>query len=165
MAVSDIYNTLTLAHLNINGLNKPEKVDALKQLMLEHDVDIMSINETKVCGTDKGLDIPGYKLYRRDRDHCLTGRDGGGVALYVRGTIPHTELPNTGTVESLWVQLNDRPLVIGTMYRPPGKLVEFLTKMKFDISKAKGNNRLVLMGDLNYDYTDSPDKKKLMSLV
>ena len=172
MAAFDTNNTLTLAHLNINGLTT--KVPALKQLMKEHDVDIMSINETKVCGDDKGLNIPGYKLYRRDRDECVDGRDGGGVALYVRKKIPHTEIPeNDGggedgdeedgeqedvEVESLWIRLDGYPLVVGTMYRPPDEGAEYLDKMKADIRSVirdgedeAENSRFVLMGDLNFD--------------
>ena len=156
MTESDTNNTLTLAHLNINGLKT--MVPALKQLMEKHDVDIMSVNETKVCGTHRGLDIPEYELYWRDRDHCLTGRDGGGVALYVRGTISHSRKGNAGKVESLWIRLDGYPLVVGTMYRPPDEGAEYFNKMKADIRSVirdgedeAENSRFVLMGDLNFD--------------
>ena len=61
----------------------------IKDIMRKRNVDIMCINETKLCGDRHDTEISGYTFYQKERV-CETGRDGGGVAMYVRKGIPHT---------------------------------------------------------------------------
>ena len=139
-------NTLKLAHLNINGLKT--KVSALAELMEEHDIDIMSINETKVSGTDVDLTIPGYKFYRKDRLGATSGRHGGGVAFYINDHLPHTQpQSNHEELESLWTKVGR--IVVGAMYRPPGK--DNFEDIKEDIESMSTGSPFILMGDLNYN--------------
>ena len=51
---------------------------------------------------DSGLEIPGYKLFRRDR-----GVKGGGLAVYVKNDVKVIRRPDLeeSTIERLWVEV------------------------------------------------------------
>ena len=51
-------------------------------------VDIFGISESKISAsfTNAQFNIPGYRLYRQDRD--IKG-NGGGIILYIKDHIPH----------------------------------------------------------------------------
>lgn len=69
-----------MASLNINQLTT--HIDELRILLANNDIDIVSINETKLNESirDHDVHIPGYEIIRRDR---LT-KCGGGVCFYVK---------------------------------------------------------------------------------
>ena len=52
--------------------------------ILEHKYDIVGISETWANDniSDSELNIPGYSLYRKDRNNKFKS-NGGGVALYI----------------------------------------------------------------------------------
>ena len=70
-----------MASLNINSLLA--HIDEFRVFMNESDIDIISINETKLDSTinDNEVYIPGYEIVRKDRK--INGRHGGGVCIYV----------------------------------------------------------------------------------
>lgn len=69
-----------MASLNINQLTT--HIDELRILLADNDIDIVSINETKLNESirDHEVHISGYEIIRRDR---LT-KSGGGVCFYVK---------------------------------------------------------------------------------
>ena len=71
-----------MASLNINGVLA--HIDEFRVFMNESDIDIISVNETKLDSTinDNEVYIPGYEIVRKDRK--TNGRHGGGVCIYVR---------------------------------------------------------------------------------
>ena len=73
---------LVMASLNINSLLA--HIDEFRVFMNESDIDIISINETKLDSTinDNEVYIPGYEIVRKDRK--INGRHGGGVCIYIR---------------------------------------------------------------------------------
>ena len=75
-----------MASFNINQLTT--HIDKLKILLANNDIDIVSINETKLNESirDHEVHIPGYKIIRRDR---LT-KCGEGVCFYVKRSINFT---------------------------------------------------------------------------
>ena len=75
-----------MASLNINQLTT--HIDELRILLANNDIDIVSINETKLNESirDHDVHIPGYEIIRRDR---LT-KCGGGVCFYVKNSINFT---------------------------------------------------------------------------
>ena len=67
---------------------------------------------------DSELEIPGYKLFHRDR-----GNKGGGLAVYVRNDVKVMRRPNLeeSTIEGLWVEVcppKSRSFLVGTFYKP-----------------------------------------------
>jgi exonuclease III len=76
---------LVMASLNINSLLA--HIDEFRVFMNETDIDIISINETKLASSikDNEVYIPGYEIVRKDRK--INGRHGGGVYIYIRCNI------------------------------------------------------------------------------
>ena len=74
-----------IGHLNITSL--PKHIDELRIFMHEESFDLLSINETRLDDSihNDEVKIPGFDIVRKDRN-----RNGGGVAIYLRNTIPHT---------------------------------------------------------------------------
>jgi hypothetical protein len=106
-------------HLNVASLVK--HADELRMFMQIQPFDILSINETRVDNTihNDEVKMTGYDLIRKDRNRTV-----GGVSLYVRNTIPHSDrndlLPNN--VEAICIEINkpnSKPLLMSTWYRPP----------------------------------------------
>ena len=56
-------------------------------MSLFKDIDILTINETKLDATikDGEVHLPGYDVVRKDR--VSNGRTGGGVCIYLRSNI------------------------------------------------------------------------------
>ncbi|KAL7307558.1 hypothetical protein TKK_0000250 [Trichogramma kaykai] len=129
-------------HININSLR--DHFTQVRNTIITGDIDVLSLAETwmtpnlptTVCS------IPGYKLIRNDRGLRATATkrkrkhdrkrknkymQGGGVACYIRNTIPHQVLhaPQITTLnetESLLLELGrgSRKLLVGSVYRRPG---------------------------------------------
>ena len=75
----------TMASLNINSLLA--HIDELRLLVHDSNIDVLTINETKLDATvsDNDIHIPGYEVIRKDRN--INGRNGGGVCIYIRTII------------------------------------------------------------------------------
>jgi len=73
----------SLHMLNAAALSKPHGVEQLAADLNSYDIDVAVITEThfKTKHIDSAVSVPGYALYRRNRQ-----RRGGGVAVYVRGS-------------------------------------------------------------------------------
>ncbi len=74
---------------------------------------------------DATIQIPGYNLYRINRDAGSGKRGGGGVCAYVRDHYYITFISErnlcTPDLEYLWLKLslpNTRNTFIGALYRP-----------------------------------------------
>ena len=98
-------------------------------------------------------DFPGYSLFRCDRD----GRQGGGVALYVRDDLTCETLGSidNGVCELLVVQIHQLNTVVAVLYRPPDtRIAEFtpilsqLDTLLCELQDPTPN--IVLMGDFNF---------------
>ena len=145
---------LTMAHLNVRSLIP--KIEQVAYILQTTQVDILSLNETWLDGTISNADlhIDGYEIIRADRN-----RAGGGVALYISNDINYhlrDDLFING-LEALWVEIQrDKisPILVSTMYRPPDKKEDYYDLIIDSLNKASlGNVDIILMGDLNYNYT------------
>jgi len=90
--------------LNAVALSKPHAVEQLATDLRGYDVNVAVITEThfKSKHTDSAISVPGYRVLRRDREY----RRGGGVALYVRSSIPLHTWTYSGddrTFELMWI--------------------------------------------------------------
>jgi len=95
----------------------------------------------------------GYRLFRKDRQ----GKQGGGVALYVKDQLDCMELHlglDEEPTESLWVKIQDRAgtgdITVGVCYRPPDKGEQADEALYKQIGEASRSKALVLMGDFNH---------------
>ncbi|XP_035688766.1 uncharacterized protein LOC118424326 [Branchiostoma floridae] len=161
---------LTMGHLNICSLYN--KLDQLRVLMTSNNIDVMTLSETHLDDTisDAELHIAGYYLYRLDRN-----RSGGGVAIYVSEAFTHSrrsDLQQPG-LEALFCQINlpcTKPIIAGSVYRPPSAPVEFYTLLDNSLetlSLTSPNSELYLLGDFNVDLTQprKPPSKALTNLT
>ena len=139
-----INQKLLIGHWNANGLN--ENIEELKDFLLEFDIDIMLINETKFTSKNK-CKISGYQIYRADR---VSNNPGGGVLILAKESIPCCEINlKTKTVESLGIKLANG-LLIFSVYLPPSKVIDTaeLTKL------FQAGSKVIIMGDLNSKHMD-----------
>ena len=104
-----------LASLNINKLIT--HIDQLRILLAHNEIDILSINETKLNETtsDNEVNISGYDIIRQDK---ITN-GGGGVSFCVKSSINfaiRNDL-NMDTLENLCLEIQkprSKPFVVAT---------------------------------------------------
>lgn len=137
------------------------KVDDFECVLKLNNIDIACVTETWLNKdiSSELIDIPDYAVYRHDRSD---GRQGGGVACYVRHNVSclHLKELECSDVESLWLLFRAPRMprlvshvLIGTIYHPPtadgqqtvNHIVDCLDKM---IQKHP-NAGIVLTGDFN----------------
>ena len=134
----DISNTkgLKIAHLNVNSLTK--HIDEIRILLAEKPFDVLSINESKIDWSisDSEIFIHNYSVLRHDHN-----RQGGGVALYIRNSIPYTVRQDLvpESLEMICVEINtkfNRPFLMSTWYRPPNSEIDLFNNFELFLLKC-----------------------------
>ena len=106
-----------------------------------------------VLDAEVSHDFPGYSILRCDR----SGRQGGGVALYLRDDLTGELLGSVddGVCELLVVHIHQLDTVVAVLYRPPDtRIAEFLPILSqldsvlSDLPDPIPN--IVLLGDFNF---------------
>ena len=116
-----------LASLNVTSIIK--RIDELRVLLVDHSIDVLAINETRLDSTinDNEVHISGYEIVRRDRS--VNGRFGGSVCFYVRCNInflPRFDM-SIDQLENLCIEIRkprSKPFLVTTWYRPPDSPVD-----------------------------------------
>ena len=77
---------LKIANLNVNSILK--HIDDIRIFLSDNPFDILAINESKIDSSirDSEIHINNYSIIHLDRN-----RFGGGVAIYIKNTIPYFE--------------------------------------------------------------------------
>jgi hypothetical protein len=94
------------------------------------------------------IHIDNYNIVRSDR--C---RNGGGVCMYIRKDLacsPRSDL-HSNNLETLWIDIllpKTKPILIGTVYRPP-KDNDFFEYFEEQISKISPGCEIYILGDFN----------------
>lgn len=112
--------------------------------------------------------LPGFILVRNDR----IGKGGGGVAIYLRSSIPFkiinlSQSLYSGSAEWIFLELNVKGVkaVLGVVYCPP-TINYFSDLEKVLESLSSDYTHHLIMGDLNTDLCkDSPQSRKLTTLA
>ena len=113
-----------LCCMYFNAMGILNKFDEFKVMVADHKPDIIGISESHLTSTipDSMVCLTGYQLYRSDR----TARGNGGVALYIKCSIPSFQkcAPKDpdGEWESLWCSISlTKPgsILVGCVYRIP----------------------------------------------
>ena len=111
---------LFFGHLNINSLRN--KREFLEPLIRNH-FDIFLISETKLDFSFSGSEfkIPGYRLFRKDRNQRR-----GGLIFYVNQDIPCKTIntfnfPNSLEVLPLEISLRKKYMLKIGCYKPPSR--------------------------------------------
>ena len=144
-------------HINSRSL-KCHYTELLQFLdSLNFNFTVIGVSESWLDSTNEQMHtIPGYKAYHLSRDK----QKGGGISLYIHDNVNSCKLredltSNDGEYESLFVELtlNSSTIIIGLIYRPPGKNMDIFNNSMTDILNMiqPGRNKCVIMGDLNID--------------
>ncbi|MCP4493074.1 MAG: hypothetical protein GY820_38115, partial [Gammaproteobacteria bacterium] len=155
---------LSVYSANVNGILS--KLDGLKALLFSNSVDILLLQETKLCNSvsDLEVSIPGYSLLRLDRN-----RNGGGVAILARDYLNLTKFVYSSTSEILAGQIYSKcgKITVLSCYKPPkedahvfcSSLTDFLATLG-----AENTARSVICGDFNLDPT-KPESAPLLKIA
>ena len=121
--------------------------------MVSNSIDVMAVSETWLNPSipDSLVDIPGYDIFRRDRDSL-----GGGVCLYINNQLKCKQRKDLlkSNLEAIWVEVIDgeQTIVVSCIYRPPDSTVEYFDNLLDSLDNVVDSKHLVVMGDLNYNY-------------
>ena len=155
---------IKIAHLNCRGLLG--KIDDLKQLLSFVPFNVMCFTETFLDDSvsDGEVYIPGYRLYRNDRN-----RNGGGVAIFIDENLSPKLIPITNcNVEALSIEIlppKQKPFKICVIYRPPNADVQSFYEIEEYISKlCNGISDVIVLGDFNCNMDPSVDCYKAKKL-
>ena len=115
--------TIKVMQLNINGLTS--KIDELKELLdrPNMDIDVITLQETKLKKTSKTPKIPYFTAVRKDRPH----RTGGGLMTYIKNDIIFTDIKIPQNINQHLAELQHikihltkhKALNIHNVYTPP----------------------------------------------
>lgn len=139
---------LKLAIWNANGL--PRHVLELKAFIINNDIDIMLISETRFIKRSY-IKIPNYMIYSTNHPD---GTAHGGTAIIIKSTIKHYELNPYSTdylqATSLSVMDWHGPLTITAIYCPPRHSINSEQYTQFFSTLG---NRFLAAGDYNAKHT------------
>ena len=114
---------LKICHANVRSLKTDGKLDEVRFLADTENMDIITLSETWLDESfpDQLLTVSGFQPpLRSDRNS-----HGGGVAIYVKDSIPCTRRLDLESVhcEFTWAEIStNRGLAfVGVYYRPPGQ--------------------------------------------
>nr|VZI45236.1 unnamed protein product [Spirometra erinaceieuropaei] len=135
-----------------NAQSLLSKLDELKLCLVELSPDVLAVTETWLSGTisDNEVALPGYQIYRRDREH----RQGGGIVVYVNDGLAVSD--NTTkfvcSTEAIWLTIKDTGspcLDVLTVYRPPRTDRIADTQLLEQLEKFSSRPNIMIMGDFN----------------
>ena len=145
--------------LNTNAQSLQYKLEELKRIIAEEDVQIVTISETwGQSWKEAVLEINGFNMYKKDRED---GRKGGGCIIYISHKLKSykcRELENLQGEDTTWCWVkpaNEGKILVGCMYRSPTRIDgsaanddALLTQITRAYEVAE-NNKMLLMGDFN----------------
>ena len=104
--------------------------------------------------SDSQVSLPGYSLLRYDRPEP---RPGGGVALFIKDSIPHSPCtaltpPHPQEYLWLWLPLHSHLMFICVLYRSPNSDDSIYTSLSENMDQllsSHPNSLFLICGDLN----------------
>lgn len=129
--------------------------------MNNNNIDICCVTETWLDPNipTEAVDVDGYILHRRDRSD---GRQGGGVAAYVRSSLHCSKLNiEHENLETLWLLYRGcrmprtvSHILIGIIYHPPGAentaMTDHIVETADLILKQHPYAGIIILGDVNH---------------
>lgn len=142
--------------MNVNSIISNEKRNILLDFTKVHDPDIMLLSETKLNSRHK-MEFEKYNMYRSDRPKS---KQGGGCAILVRRTIPHTHLLSQNnkctTLETCIINIKlpqDKNLFIISIYATnsdhTNKIKSEMDIIFSNLKLQSTNNYYLIAGDWN----------------
>ena len=161
------HHNLAIGHCNIQGgLTNLGKTTHLTQLIRNHKLDILALNELNLNDTihTSTLNIPSsFNLLRFDRPNSSRG----GCGMMINKKLSYTELHvnhDVLNIEATWIRMNKSNINICSFYRSHNycSVENFIEYMHICMKKFNGK-KVVWIGDVNIDQNNinSSQYKKL----
>ncbi len=144
---------LIIGHLNVRSLipKRDEMHDILVTCKEDNSRVVLGLSETWLDSSisDSEVAIPGYKLFRSDRN-----RRGGGVMVYVPEGVKAVRRPDLedGSIEAVWLELETSlgHLLFCSVYRPPNARTAWMEDLSHMLERAfQEAKEVVIGGDFN----------------
>lgn len=148
-----VFSFLRILSWNCNSLQ--QKVDELRNFILQHPVDIILLQEVKTLNP-KRIKIQNYTLYLTPRNvHGSAADVYGGTAIYVKNNITHSQLNpvNNIIIENTIVEIKigSDKIKIVCIYARAGHHISDLEKELKDLINL--DDKVILIGDYNAWHT------------
>ena len=156
-------SSFTIASLNCQSLNaKHPEIEIFINSLSNSSLEVLCLQETWLADdADVSLlQLPNYQLVWRG---ASTSRHGG-VAIFVRSSLEYSLLPHTPPSNEIWeavfIQIDSilltKPLIIGSIYRPPTQANEnkltFIDEFSQTLhSLQQTNHTIIITGDFNFN--------------
>ena len=161
------FHNLCIGHCNIQGgLLNLGKSNELTQLIRDHKLDILSLNEMNLNETihTSTINIPSsFNLIRCDRPNSSRG----GCGLIINKKLAYTELnlnSKLNNIEATWIKLKNSKINVCSFYRSGNycSVDNFIDYINFCMKKLSGK-KVIWIGDINIDQNNisSSQYKKL----
>ena len=148
---------LTVIHVNARSLLR--HLDDVAALVTSERPHILALSETWLDAsvTDAEIHLPGYSLFRFDRNRC-----GGGVAVFCVDYLPSSLLKcgvTSSGAEFLWVSVAcgslHPSLAVGCLYRPPNAPSQSISDVCDNIEAMMlSRKHMIACGDFNVNILD-----------
>ena len=160
-------HNLTIGHCNIQGgLLNAGKSTQLTQLIREHQLDILSLNELNLDESihSSTLNIPSsFNIIRCDRPNSSRG----GCGMVINKKLDYSELlvdSKLDNIEAVWIKLKSSKINVCSFYRSGNycSVDNFIDYINYCMQKFRGK-KVVWIGDINIDQNNisSSQYKKL----
>ena len=150
-------NGLNIAHVNINSITAPNRLDELEQFTYSNNIHVLCTSETKLDSTVHPSQYTMTSFSPPFTRHRT--RHGGGVAIYIRDNIAATrdEWLEMEGIEWIWakIKIKSQTLLICCIYFPPNQsaadLKCFLEKLSESVLQAQvfSPSFIAMLGDFN----------------
>ena len=163
-------DNIKIDHLNVRSLKRRVHFIQVKDTILSNDFDVFTISESWLDSsvTDLEIEIPGYNIFRVDREQ----QRGGGVCAYVKQCLKTEVLReisgiSTNGLHQLWMKQlrNFKSFIVCTTYRPPSSPVVCLEEDLGPslISTMLLSKPIYILGDINCNLLQ-PDLPESLAL-
>ncbi len=160
-------HNLTIGHCNIQGgLLNVGKSTHIAQLIRDHELDILSLNELNLNDSihTNTLNIPStFNIIRCDRQNSSRG----GCGVVINKKVDYTEIAvdsKLQNIEAVWIKLKQSKINVCSFYRSGNycSVDNFVDYINFCMKKFKGK-KVIWIGDINIDQNNinSSEYKKL----
>ena len=143
--------SLNIFYVNMNGFRS--KKDSLKQILCEHDVDILLLTETKVH-TNSSIKLEGYQLFSVVRSK----RQGGGILVAIKYGLCSSIMVDKGEEAefiTVCLRFDDKHIRLVLVYGPQendyvNKTRDFYDNVSVQVERANlAGDSVFLVGDFN----------------
>lgn len=140
-------SNLKIIFWNSNGIT--HKLNELHSLVLNHNIDIILLNETRLPPTGK-LHLSNYHTYRNDLPSRCGRPAHSGTAVLIHLRIFHQPetLETSIQSSSIRIQTNNLQVLVSAVYKPPNAV---LTTNDLDLLTQSAECQ-ILAGDFNSKY-------------